>query len=349
MATTAGGLMTAEPDAERFGRPGRWAATAGWLRQARTDPGWLLLPLRLFLGLTFAYAGVDKLTDPAFFDPDEPTSIAGQLAAFRQTSPIRPLLGLADDHATAAGVLIALGEIAVGVATLLGVRVRLAALGGALISLSLLLTVTWQTRPYYYGSDIVFLVSWLPLIGYGSGDVLSLQHATWRRWAGGGEPAGARRALLAQLGAAGLATLATALVARLVRGGPVRSAAEPAGGPADGPTTGGAPASTSPAAAGTALARVADVPVGQAVEVTVPAGTAAYLVHVDGGRFVAFDRACTHAGCQVELTADRRAFSCPCHLARYDAGTGRVLGGPAPRPLDQLPVRVVGDEVLPAG
>ncbi len=26
-----------------------------------------LLPLRVFLGVTFVYAGLDKLTDPAFF------------------------------------------------------------------------------------------------------------------------------------------------------------------------------------------------------------------------------------------------------------------------------------------
>jgi thiosulfate dehydrogenase [quinone] large subunit len=358
----AGGSRTAEPGPEPAGPagpPGRRAAAAGRLRQARSDPGWLLLPLRLFLGVTFTKAGVDKFADRAFFDPAEPTSIAAQIAAFRQTSPLRPLLGIAADHATVVGVLMALGEIAVGVATLLGVRVRLAALGGALISLSLLLTVTWRTRPYYYGSDIVFLASWLPLIGYGSGDVLSLQHATWRRWAAGtepagtepagtepagaepagAEPAGGRRALLAQLGAAAVGTLATALGARLARGGPRRAAAEPAG----------APPATSPAAGGTARAHVADVPVGQVVPVTMPAGTAAYLVHVTGDRFVAFDRTCTHAGCQVGLTADRRAFACPCHLARYDAATGRVLDGPAPRPLDQIPVRVVGDEVLPAG
>jgi thiosulfate dehydrogenase [quinone] large subunit len=144
----------------------RWPAAAGggwdtWRRRA-TEPAWVLLPQRLFLGVTFTKAGVDKLTDPTFFDPASPTSMAGQIAAFRATSPIRPLLSVAASHPTAVGVLMALGEIAVGVATLLGVRVRLAAVGGALISLSLLLTVTWRTRPYYYGSDIVFLVCWLP-------------------------------------------------------------------------------------------------------------------------------------------------------------------------------------------
>ena len=29
----------------------------------------VLLPLRLFLGITFLYAGIQKLTDPQFFNP----------------------------------------------------------------------------------------------------------------------------------------------------------------------------------------------------------------------------------------------------------------------------------------
>ena len=143
------------------------------VRARIADPGWLLLPQRLFLGVTFTTAGVDKLADPTFFDPAQPTSIAAQIAAFEDTSPIRPLLSVAAGQPTAVGLLMA---------TLLGVRVRLAAVGGALISLSLLLTVTWQTHPYYFGSDIVFLFCWLPLIGYGSGGVLSLQRFVERRW-----------------------------------------------------------------------------------------------------------------------------------------------------------------------
>jgi thiosulfate dehydrogenase [quinone] large subunit len=319
------------------GPVGRRAAVADWWAQARSDPGWLLLPLRLFLGVTFTKAGVDKLSDRAFFDPSDPTSITGQIAAFRQTSPLRPLLGIAADHANTVGVLMALGEIAVGLATLLGVRVRLAAIGGALISLSLLLTVTWQTRPYYYGSDIVFLFSWLPLIGYGSGTVLSLQQAAARRWARPGSgPAGTRRALLAQLGVAGLATVATALVARLARGGASRPAQA---GSTPSPTGSGS------AAAGSGMARAADVPVGQVLPVTLPGGVAGYLVHVQANTFVAFNRTCTHAGCQVALSTDRREFDCPCHQSRFAADTGAVLSGPAPRPLDQVPVEVVDGEV----
>lgn len=326
-------------------RPGR-------LDRLAAEPGWLLLPLRLFLGFTFAYAGVDKLSDRAFFDPKSPTSITAQIAAFRQSSPLRPILGFAADHANLFGLMIALGEIAVGVAVLLGVRVRLAALGGALIALSLYLTVSWQTRPYYYGSDIFVFVAWLPLIGYGSGTVLSLQHATWKRW-GERSPAGNRRAVLAQLGTAGIVAGATAALARLARGetattalsAGTRSPAQPTG--AAKPSASGtakAPPSTA-APTGTALAKVADVPVGKPLPVTMPDGTAAYLVHVNANQFAAFSRTCTHAGCQVTASGDGSEFDCPCHQSRFAAGTGQVLGGPAPRPLPSFPVQVIGNEV----
>jgi hypothetical protein len=35
--------------------------------------GWALFPLRLFLGVTFVYGGVQKLSDPGFLHPGAPT------------------------------------------------------------------------------------------------------------------------------------------------------------------------------------------------------------------------------------------------------------------------------------
>jgi thiosulfate dehydrogenase (quinone) large subunit len=317
------------------------ARRGGW-RDRRTDAAWLLLPQRLFLGGTFAYAGLDKLADRSFFDPAAPTSIHAQIAAMRDTSPLGPLLSAVAQHASTVGVLIALGEIGVGVATLLGVRVRLAAAGGALISLSLLLTVTWATRPYYYGSDIVFLVCWLPLAFFGDGGLLSLQTALARRAPAGAEARPDRRTLLAQaVAVAAVAGLggSAALAARITR----RPPADPATVPPPEATPG---AVTVPEIAAR-LAAVTDVPVGGALAVTLPgSGTAALLVHPSAQTFVAFGRACTHAGCTVDIAPDRRTFRCPCHGAVYDARTGRVLAGPAPAPLPRIPVRVVGPDVL---
>jgi thiosulfate dehydrogenase [quinone] large subunit len=125
-----------------------------------------LLPLRIFLGVTFVYAGIDKLTDSAFMSATGTgTGSVGELmASVRDTSAIPSLVDLALKNPEGFGYAIAFGELAVGIGTLVGLMARLAALGGALISLSLWLTVSWQTDPYYYGNDLAYLMAWLPLV-----------------------------------------------------------------------------------------------------------------------------------------------------------------------------------------
>ena len=55
---------------------------------------------------------------------------------------------------------------------------------------------------------------------------------------------------------------------------------------------------------------------------------------------------CTHLGCTVNWKDEAKAFLCPCHDAKFDA-TGKVLGGPPPRPLDRYgEFRVSDDGVL---
>ncbi|MFH8471348.1 DoxX family protein [Streptomyces sp. NPDC018000] len=123
-----------------------------------------LLPLRLFLGVTFIYAGLDKLTDSSFFHASGAGSIGETLHAVRDSSAIPALVDLALRSPVAFGYAIAFGELAVGIGTLIGLWARLAALGGALISLSLWLTVSWQVEPYYLGNDLAYLFCWVPIV-----------------------------------------------------------------------------------------------------------------------------------------------------------------------------------------
>jgi len=109
----------------------------------------MLLPLRAFLGITFLFAGLQKLADRWFFQASAPSSIQAQLHRAARSSPIGGLVGSAAHHGTAVGVAIAFAEIAVGLGTLLGLWARIAAIGGAVLSLGFLLTVSWHTRPYY--------------------------------------------------------------------------------------------------------------------------------------------------------------------------------------------------------
>ncbi|WP_340558727.1 DoxX family protein [Streptomyces sp. GSL17-111] len=140
----------------------------GGLRE--TAARYALLPLRLFLGVTFVYAGLDKLTDPGY-----PESMEGLLQSIPGAAAPW-LLDLALTQPEAFGYAIAFGELAVGIGTLLGLLTRVAALGGALISLSFWLTISWDVGPYYYSQDLPYLMAWVPLIMAGA-PMLSLDAA----------------------------------------------------------------------------------------------------------------------------------------------------------------------------
>lgn len=145
-----------------YGGNGRGLGEARSLRDLAREHA--LLPLRIFLGVTFVYAALDKLTDSAFFHATGPGSIGEQMQAVRGSAAIPALVDLALKGPSGFGYAIAFGELAVGIGTLLGLWTRIAALGGVLISLSLWLTVSWQVSPYYLGNDLVYLMAWLPLL-----------------------------------------------------------------------------------------------------------------------------------------------------------------------------------------
>ena len=58
--------------------------------------------------------------------------------------------------------------------------------------------------------------------------------------------------------------------------------------------------------------------------------------------YIAYSGKCPHLGCGYKWRKHKvlgPVFLCPCHVSIYDA-SGRVLEGPAPRPLDALPIQV---------
>ena len=70
-----------------------------------------------------------------------------------------------------------------------------------------------------------------------------------------------------------------------------------------------------------------------------------WLYTEDGEKFTAYSGVCTHLGCGFAFDADNKRYHCPCHHGLFDMKTGAVVGGPPPRPLDTLPVRVENGEV----
>jgi thiosulfate dehydrogenase [quinone] large subunit len=125
----------------------------------------LLWPLRLFMGFTFLYAGLQHLTDPSYFDPGKPGYVGNLISQYAVGSPIHNfLLGVAEPNAIAFGYMVGVGESLIGIATLLGFLFRIAAFSGLMLNLTFFLSATWNVFPFYFGSDIIFAACWLTLL-----------------------------------------------------------------------------------------------------------------------------------------------------------------------------------------
>ena len=255
----------------------------------------------------------------------------------------------------ALGVVLALGELAVGLGTLLGLWTRIAAVGGMLLSLSLFLTISFHSSPYYTGSDIVFFFAWLPLLVAGSGGVLSVDAFLAAAVAAPARPDRDpgdrheldRRTFALKAVTAGTAGALGVLLAGLAAGvgrlvghyTPVADAAtvKTLGGssPKDSsPTT---PRSKTPP--GKNLGPATAVTVGQAATFNDPrTGDPAVVVQPRAGTFVAFDAVCPHEGCTVAYVAPEKLFVCPCHGSRFNGETGALVNGPAPRGLTRITI-----------
>jgi thiosulfate dehydrogenase [quinone] large subunit len=274
------------------------------------------------------------------------------MLAFERTSPLGALVALVRPEAGAIGLLIAVAEVAIGIGALTGLAFRIAAMGGALLSLLFFLTVSWGTRPYYLGPDLPYAVGWLTLALAGHGGLLIpswvavMGAAPPRSALGSGRSARAdaapspeRRALL-QSGL--LAVIAVAVSSLAV---PFRILGVEPPSPAQSPE----PSSNRQSSNGIGVASTADVDAHTAVAFTVPfdapaplpAGDPAIIVRLADGSYVAFDAVCTHAGCTVEWDAADASLACPCHGAVFDPQHGgAAVVGPAQDPLASIPIVV---------
>ncbi|WP_326597552.1 DoxX family membrane protein [Streptomyces sp. NBC_01803] len=146
--------------------------------------GVVLLPLRVLLGFIAIYAGMGKLTDPVYFDGGERGSLYTWLDTLQPWTAAAPLHEWALSHPVGAGLTVAFTQIIVGVLTIFGLWQRLAAGLGALLSLALLVTVSWGNGPAYDTPDIILAAAWSPLLIAGA-PVFSLDARlageAWRR------------------------------------------------------------------------------------------------------------------------------------------------------------------------
>jgi menaquinol-cytochrome c reductase iron-sulfur subunit len=70
-----------------------------------------------------------------------------------------------------------------------------------------------------------------------------------------------------------------------------------------------------------------------------------WAVRQPDGAVTVFSPLCTHLGCGYHWDSGDLTFKCPCHGSVFDLN-GKVVAGPAPRPLDRLPVKVENGRLL---
>jgi Rieske Fe-S protein/uncharacterized membrane protein YphA (DoxX/SURF4 family) len=272
---------------------------------------WPLRVMRLWLGVTWIYAGWDKASDPGFLTSGSTTFIGTQLSAFATNSPIGFALNGVSENAIQIGILVMLAEFAIGAATLLWIAPTWAAFGGFVMSLGLWLSSTWQVQPYFLASNSAYTILWLTyfLFLYGS-----------RR---NSKVTIDRRGFLRFSTVAAFAVAAAAL-------GKVF------------PKTGASSASAGENSVSKKIIEDASFEVGATFNFESKDGTPAVLFRTKAGVF-AYSAVCTHEGCTVAFNSASKNLQCGCHGAVFDPFDGaKVVTGPTNQPLAKIKVATEG-------
>jgi len=71
----------------------------------------------------------------------------------------------------------------------------------------------------------------------------------------------------------------------------------------------------------------------------------AWVVKLSDQQIVAFGPQCTHLGCAYHWEERSSEFLCPCHSSVFSVD-GKVVSGPAPRPLDRYDTKIENGKLL---
>ena len=69
------------------------------------------------------------------------------------------------------------------------------------------------------------------------------------------------------------------------------------------------------------------------------------VLRTPAGELKAFSAVCTHLECIVQYRPDTKQIWCACHNGQYNL-SGKNIGGPPPRPLEEYKVNTRGDDVV---
>lgn len=70
-----------------------------------------------------------------------------------------------------------------------------------------------------------------------------------------------------------------------------------------------------------------------------------WVIKHSHGNITVFSPVCPHLGCRFLWDSTVERFECPCHASEFSL-EGKVLYGPAPRPLDVLPHKIEHGELF---
>ena len=277
-------------------------ATSSW----RTQPLALRI-MRLWLGITWIYAGWDKATDSGFLTRGSSSFIGTQLSGYSTQSPIGFAFNKLIEHSVQVGIFVMISEFAIGLATLLWVTPTLAACGGFLMSVGLWLASSFHAKPYFLASDSAYAVLWLSYL------------LLIRNKRKGFSMSFERRGVL-RVGIIAVLATAFAGVGKIFTPAAVQERALASGK--------------------TKIVKLATLKVGATKSFVLANSAPAILFRTKTGVF-AYSAICTHQGCTVSYSAASKTLKCPCHGAEFDPlASGTAITGPATNPLGKVKVAV---------
>jgi thiosulfate dehydrogenase [quinone] large subunit len=271
--------------------------------------------MRLWLGITWVYAGWSKASDAGFLTKGSTTFIGTQLSGYSTQSPLPDFaFNTLIEHPIQVGAFVMVSEFSIGIATLLWVAPTLAAFAGFSMSLGLWLASSFHVNPYFLASDTAYAVLWLSYFLLILGKRRSRDLSVNRR--------GVMRVAIVGVMAVGAAALGR-VFARSTKA-----------------------SSASGSSTKTQLTKLSDFPVGSVSNFVLATGEPAILFRTKTGVF-AYSAICTHQGCTVAYSADSKTLACPCHGSQFDPfAVAKVITGPAVNPLSSIEVAIDGDWVI---
>ncbi len=268
--------------------------------------------IRLWLGLTWIYAGWDKASDPGFLTNGSPTFIGSQLSDYSTQSPIDFIFNKLIEYSVLVGVFVLLSELAIGIATLMWIAPTTAAFAGFSMAIGLWLASSFYVEPYFLASDTAYAVLWLAyffmLLGKRRNVGLSLD----------------RRGVMRAVAVGALAVIIAGF-------GKIFAVAK-----------------TIPQADGAAtkIIKTAALAIGSTYGFALANGDTAIVFKTAKGVF-AYSSICTHQGCTVAFNSESKTLQCPCHGSEFDPfSDAKVIGGPALTALPKISVAIEGDWIV---